>query len=234
MKTIALVVFSLAVTLMPDGAEAQVPQEGAVIVTRGSGTIKRAPDQAWVTIGAETRATTPAEAQRLAAEAMAAVMKSIGALKMSADAIKTTGYSLQPDIEYTDGRQHVRGYIARNQIEVRVDDLPKVAAVIDAVGPAGATSVPGLRFDLKGRAEAERQALQLAVEDALGRARAMAAGAGASLGPILRIEEFSHVPSPVPYQAMRAMSAESAPTPISAGDLEIHAEVALTVSIRQP
>ena len=44
MKTIALVVFSLAVTLMPDGAEAQVPQEGAVIVTRGSGTIKRAPE----------------------------------------------------------------------------------------------------------------------------------------------------------------------------------------------
>ena len=38
--------------------------------------------------------------------------------------------------------------------------------------------------------------------------------------------------APVQYQAMRAMSAESAPTPISAGDLDIHAEVALTVSIR--
>jgi len=33
--------------------------------------------------------------------------------------------------------------------------------------------------------------------------------------------------SPASFQTMRAVSAESAPTPISAGDLETQAEVAL-------
>ena len=164
---------------------------------------------------------------------MAAVLKSLQAVKLPADAVKTTGYSLQPDMEFANGRQRVRGYIARNQIEARVDDLSKVSAVIDAVGSAGATSVAGLRFDLKGRAEAERQALQLAVEDALGRARAMAQGAGGSLGPILRIEESGGMQAPASFQTMRAVSQESMPTPISAGDIEIRAEVSVTVRIRQ-
>ena len=70
-----------------------------------------------------------------------------------------------------------RGYIARNQIDVRVDDLDRLGPAIDAAGASGATSMAGLRFDLKDRAGAEREALRLAVEDAMARAKAIAAGA---------------------------------------------------------
>ena len=90
----------------------------------------------------------------------------------------------------------MRGYIVRNQIEVRVDDLDKLGAVIDAAGASGATSIAGLRFDLKDRAVVERDALRLAVEDAMARARAIAAGAKATLGPILRIEEQGEMHEP--------------------------------------
>lgn len=227
----ALVATALCAWTVP--AAAQVAADAPpVIVTRGAGAIKRAPDQAWVSIAAETRAATPAEAQRLAAEAMISVQKSLAGAKLPTDAIKTTGYSLQPDMDYSGGRQRVRGYIARNQIEVRVDDLSRVGAVIDAAGSGGATSMAGLRFDLKDRAAVEREALTLAVQNALARARAMATGAGVSLGPIIRIEEHSEMRGiQTQTMMMRAGAAEAAPTPVSPGEIEVVADVQLSVRI---
>ena len=89
----------------------------------------------------------------------------------------------------------------------------------------------GLRFDLKERDAVERDALALAVQDAMARAKALAAGAGATLGPILRIDEQGETPQPVPYGTMRAEVAATAQTPISPGEIEIRVSVTLTVAI---
>ncbi len=210
-------------------AEPQKP----VIVTHGQASVKRAPDQAWVTVAAETRATSSAEAQRAAADAMTSVMAAITKTGLPADAVRTTGYSLQPDMQYENGRARVRGYIARNQIEVRVDDLAKLPSVLDAAGSSGATTIAGLRFEIKNRASVERDALRLAVEDAMARARAIAAGAGAQLGPIVRIDEEPQAGPPVyAMQKMTMAAAGGAETPIAPGEIEVRAQVAVTVSIR--
>jgi uncharacterized protein YggE len=228
------------VTLVATGATAfaQTPPsppsaDPPVIVTRGHASVKRAPDQAWVSIASETRAAMPADAQRLAAEAMTAVQSALAKAALPADAVRTTGYSLQPDMEYTGGRARVRGYVARNQIEVRVDNLDRLGNVIDAAGSSGATSMSGLRFDIKERAAVEREALRLAVQDAMGRAKAIAAGAGAGLGAIVRIEEHVDQVRPVPYMAMRSEAAAASPqTPITPGELEVEGTVTLTVGIK--
>jgi hypothetical protein len=138
-------------------------------------------------------------------------------------------------MEYVNGRARVKGYVARNQVEVRVDDLKKLGAVLDAAGTSGATSMAGLRFDITDRAAVEREALKLAVQDAMARVRAMAAGAGVTAGAIVRIDDQYQASPPV--YAMRAMGAgagggERAETPVSPGELEIRAQVMVTVSIK--
>ena len=204
-----------------------------VIVTRGEAVVKRAPDQAWVTIAAEARAASSADAQRGAADAMTSVNTALSRAGVAADAIRTTGYTLQPDMEYVNGRGRVKGYIARNQVEVRVDDLKKLGGVLDAAGASGATSMAGLRFDLKDRTTVERDALRLAVIDAMARARAIATGAGATLGAIVRIDEQSEPGPPGIYAMKMTMSAAGGPeTPIAPGELEIRAQVTLTVGIK--
>jgi len=228
---VAILLMMGAVMAPPAGAQT-TPAQPPAIVTRGEATVKRAPDQAWVSIAAETRASSPAEAQRLAAEAMTAVHSALTRASVPVEAVKTVGYSLQPDLEWNNGRSRVRGYIVRNQIEVRVDDLQRLGAVLDAAGASGATSMSGLRFDLKERASVEREALRLAVQDAMARARAIASGAGATLGPILHIDEQRDVMRPQPYMAMRAEAAPAAQTPISGGEIDITAQVTLTVAIR--
>jgi uncharacterized protein len=207
--------------------------EPPVVVTSGEGTVKRAPDQAWVTLAVESRAKTSREAQRLNADAMSAVMGKLKSM-LPADAVRTIAYDLQPEYDYANGRQTLRGYAARNALDVRVDDLAKVGEVLDAAVGAGATSASNIRFDLKDRASAERDALQRAVEDAKARATAAAAGAGMKIDRIVRIEEQrpEMIPPPRPVMTMRAEAAPAPPTQVVPGELEIKAMVTLTAAIK--
>jgi uncharacterized protein YggE len=204
------------------------------IVTSGEATVTRAPDQAFVTVAVETRAKAPRDAQRLNAEAMTAVQQRLTAAGIARDAIRTTGYTIQQEFDFTNGRRIPREYVARNGVEVRLDAVERVGEVLDLAVQAGATNVGGVRFDLKDRAGAEREALQLAVGDARKRADAIAAGAGLSVGRILRIDEGRPpvLPMPQPLMRMSAAAADAMPTPIESGSIEIHASVTLTVEIR--
>ena len=167
---------------------------------------------------------------------MSAVLQKLKGAGLAADAIQTRGYDLQPEFDYANGRQTLRGYVARNSVEVRVDDLPRVGEILDLAVAAGATSVSGVRFDLKDKAAAEREALRLAVEDARQRADAAAAGAGMKVERIIRIEEQRATVDAAARPMMMAMRAEAAQAagepPIEAGELELRATVTLTATIR--
>jgi uncharacterized protein YggE len=137
--------------------------------------VRRAPDQAFVTVSVESRARNPRDAQRQNAETMTAVQQRIAAAGVPKDAVRTLGYHIQQEFDYVDGRRVARGYLARNAVEVRVDAIDRAGEVLDAAVQAGATSVTSIRFDLKDRAGAEREALRLAVR---GCARASGRGRG--------------------------------------------------------
>lgn len=232
MLTTLLVPLLLALTPQAPGA-AQASNE-PVIITTGEGVVKMAPDRVWVTIAAESRAKSPREAQRANADAMKAVLDKLKTLGLPADAIRTSGYDLQPQFDYVNGRQSLREYLARNTVEVRVDDVSRAGEVLDAAVGSGATSVSGVRFDLKDRSAAEREALKKAVADARGRADAAATGAGMKVDRVVKIEEQRvMIPEPRPIMMTRqSMVAEGAGPPISAGELEIRATVTMTSSIR--
>ena len=151
--------------------------------------VRRAPDQAFVTVSVESRARNPRDAQRQNAEAMTAVQQRIAAAGVPKDAVRTLGYNIQQEFDYVEGRRVARGYLARNAVEVRVDAIDRTGDILDAAVQAGATSVASVRFDLKDRAAAEREALRLAVVDARARADAAAAGAGRAVDRVLRIDD---------------------------------------------
>jgi uncharacterized protein len=235
----SLVVTTLTLSLTATSAFAQATaahgdNDVPVVVTMGEGVVKRAPDRAWVTIAAESRAKTPGEAQKLNADAMSAVMQKLKGVGLPAEAIRTAAYELRPEFDYANNRQTLRGYMARNAVEVRVDDLPKLGEVLDVAVGAGATSVSGVRFDLKDRASAEQAALQRAVSDARAQADTAAQAAGVKVDRVVRIEVHreASMPPPRPMMAMRAEMAGSAEPPIAPGELEIKATVTLTAAIK--
>ncbi len=101
------------------------------------------------------------------------------------------------------GRRVPRGYVARNAVEVRVDALERLGELLDAVVQAGATNISGVRFDLRDRAGAEREALRQAVAEARARAEAAASGVGRTIDRVLRIDDTRReVPRPMPMAMM--------------------------------
>jgi uncharacterized protein YggE len=214
--------------------ESTRPQE-PVVVTVGEAVVRRAPDRAFVTISVETRAKSPRDAQRQNAEAMTAVQQRLSQARLGSDAIRTTGYNIQQEFDFVQGKRVPREFVARNGLEVRVDEVARTGEILDAVVESGATSVSGVRFELKDRDTAEREALKLAVADARARAEAAVSGAGRSIDRVLRIEDSSDrsVASPRPMMMTMARSAESAaPTPVEPGLIEIRARVTLTASMK--
>ena len=226
----------LACLVAPAAVLAQTPPapQQPTIVARGHALVVARPDRAFVTISSESRSKNSAEAQKLHAAAMTAVLQRIEQAGVPKDAIRTIGYELHPEFDYPSGRQTLRGYLARNSVEVRLDDIDRVGIVIDAAGAAGAATVTGIRFDLKNRAAVERDALRLAVADGRARAEAAAAGAGAAIDRIIRIEEEGvafEPPRPMMRMAAQAAAADVS-TPVSPSTIEIQARVTVTVSIR--
>ena len=126
-----------------------------------------------------------------------------------------------------------REFVARNSIEVRVDEIARVGELLDVVVQGGATSVSGVRFDIQDREKIERDALRLAVVDARSRAEAAAAGAGRSVDRIVKIEDTrdSGV-TPLPRAMMTMKAADAPQTPVEPGLVEIRARVTLTASMK--
>jgi uncharacterized protein len=224
----------LAATTASAQTQPPAPPGPPVVVASGVASVKRAPDQAFVTFTTESRASKPAEAQKLNAQAMTGVQAAVKQAGIPADAVRTLSFNLREDVDWVNGKRTPRGYVVANAIEVRVDKLEDLGTLLDAAVTAGATNVSSIRFDLKDRTGAEREAVRLAVADARARADAAADGAGARVSKVLRIEETSdrNVPPPVPMMRMAEARVAAAPeTPVAAGEIEVRAMVTLTAAI---
>jgi uncharacterized protein YggE len=160
-------------------------------------------------------------------------------------------------MEWDGAKVRTREYAVRNEIEVRIDSLDLLGDVLDAaasVKTSGSLSVSitEMRFDMKNRAAAEQDAVRRAVQDAMARAQSMAAGAGRTLGAIIRIEEQRNLDSPrqIPIPLGRNplsmanatagrgasagqlnQAAAPANTPIEPNQIEIRSHVSVTVAI---
>ncbi len=206
-----------------------------VVVVIGEGLVNAVPDRAWITIGAESRAPSPREAQRRNTELMRPVQEKLRSAGLPADAIRTTGYDVQYEWDFVNGKRVGRGYVARNSIEVRIDAVDRVGEYLEIAVGSGATSLNGIKFDMKDQAKLEREALRMAVSDARSKAEAAAAGAGRAIDRIVRIDEQGGGTPPVPMPYMRAAAqtaaADAAP-PIAAGQIETRARVSLTAALK--
>ena len=234
MTAVNRLTLSLLLLLAPGAASAQQPTPPGpdlpLVVTTGEGLVQAVPDRAWITISAESRAGNPREAQRRNVDAMSPVLDRLRAAGIPADAIRTVGYDLQQEWDFVKNQRVSRGYVARNTIDVRVDAIDRIGELLELAVGSGATSVGGIRFDLKDRAKLEREALRLAVVEARADAEAAASAAGLAIARVLRIDaqRSEGGPIPLPRVAMMREQANSDAPPISAGQMEIRAQVTLT------
>jgi uncharacterized protein len=219
----------VAPSLLAQGSPAATPNLPTILTT-GEAIVRRAPDVAYLTLVVESRAKNPRDAQRQNAEALAAVQRQLANTGIAREEQRTLGLWLEQEFDNVNGRRVARDFVARNTLEIRIEDVARAGEIADAVVQGGATSLQGIRFDLKDRAAVEREALRTAVVDARARADSAAAGAGGAVDRILKIEDSRTDAAPPRPVMMRAEAAPS--TAIEPGLIEIRAHVALTVSMK--
>lgn len=230
----ARVVLVVVSGVMVADAAAASPQsrDAGVVVVSGEGVVQAVPDRAWVNVTSESRASSAREAQRRNADAMRPVQDRLRAAGLPADAMRTAAYDLQQEWDFVNDRRVSRGYVARNTVEIRVDSIDRLGEFLEIAVGSGATSVGGVRFDVRERATLEREALRLAGADARARAESAAAGIGRTIRAVVRVEEQGVPVQPVaPLMAMR-VAAESSDAPVfEAGQMELRALVTLTAEL---
>jgi uncharacterized protein YggE len=239
-KLINAVLLAAALAAMPLIANA-TSDSGAdrprVIVMTGEAEVKAAPDQAVVSGGAVTDASTASEAVAENAAIMSRAFAALGKLGVSKSAIATDGFSLNPQYPPYDAKNpqpHVIiGYEVRNFISVTLNDVSQAGAALDALIDAGANESAGVSFGIKNPQPLLNEARAAAGSDALNRARIYAHAVGAELGAVRSIHEgYAAIAEPTNSVESVVVTASRVPTPISAGEQSVNATVTIEWAVK--
>ncbi|MFQ5950781.1 MAG: SIMPL domain-containing protein [Candidatus Geothermarchaeales archaeon] len=209
----------------PEATE-QIPN---TISVTGTGKVFAAPDLAVVSVGVVTQAQTAAEAVRLNAEKMSAVIDEIVGLGIPEENIKTTSFSVYPVYSRYDkeGVPEIEAYRASNIVEVRLTDLSKIGDVIDKSVEAGANQIHGVSFSLSDEAAAQirDEGYVAALEDTVHKATLIAESLDLTITGVLYVSEVTFQPYQ-PYRVFDVAIAEAgAVTPILEGELSVTVSV---------
>ncbi len=214
-----------------EGMNISNQQEG--IWVTGTGEVSAIPDVAILSLGVEAQATTVAEAQAQAAEAMDAVMNTLDDYNVASKDIKTQYYSIYPLRRWDDGKETLIGYRVTNTVTVKIRNIEDTGGIIDAVTSAGGdyTRINGISFTVDDTDAYKVEARDKAMADAKDKAEQLAELAGVTLGKPTYIAESGGY-NPIYYDLVKAAEGVSAPeTPISPGETEISLSVQVVYSI---
>ena len=194
------------------------------------------PDKAIVYLMITTKNASADGARESNALVSQKVMDALKAIGISASDIETENYNINPEYDWSYGKQTLLGYAANNNIKVSSTDFTNVGKIVDASVSSGAL-VSYINFDLSNSRQNEykAQALEAASQDAKAKAEAVASGLGKKLGALVSVSasDYNYFPYPL-YRAESAGAADvkQVATNISPQKLEITGTVSVTYAIK--
>jgi uncharacterized protein YggE len=219
------VAVAVVVAVARPGAAASAEEPVAGITVNGVGSVTVVPDRATFWFGVQSEGRTASAALAANATEMRRVVDALRGAGIAAADIQTQQVSVNPRTNETGA---IVGYTAVNNVSVRVRDLDRTGAVIDAAVTAGANTVNGPQLTRGDQAAPYRNALRAAIADARAKAQQLAEAANVRLGTIVAVAETGGA---VPLPAAEARSA--ADTPVVPGTQEIQATVTVTFGLTE-
>lgn len=226
---VALVLIGVFSASRPITVQTSTSPTAKTIQVSGVGSVSATPDETLLRLTVDTQSATATQATQNNAAIMAKVIQSLINLGIASDSLKTSSYSLTPT--YDTSRDvtppKVVGYSARNTLQVTLMDVSLTGKALDIAITAGANEVDGVTFTLTTQTYAalQKQAIQLAIQDASGQAQAMASNLNVRIvGPLTITTGYTSPPSVVRLSA-------NAQTPIQPGSLQVSANVQVTYEV---
>ena len=202
-----------------------------LITVSGEAMTAAVPDIVTIRLGVATQGDTARKANDANAKTMTAVVEAIKAAGAEQRDIQTARLSLQPQFEQKpNGPPHLTGFRASNDVTVKLRDIGKLSDLIDRSVAAGANEMSGIEFSVSDYSKRLDDARAEATQDARRKAEIYAKAAGVVVGRPVSITEnvTSAPPRPLATAAFRA-----APTPVSPGEVPLHAAVTVSFELAQ-
>lgn len=220
-------------TFVPVLTAAQQPSKSLHVVrASGQATITAKPDQAEISLGVETNAST---AEAAATQNAAQSTKLLGAIRQvlgSAGTVSTSQYSLTPEYRYKqDEPPTLTGYRADNTVIIKTGNLGLVPKIIDIGTQAGANRVTGISFTLQNDAAVRERALTEAAQRARANAEAIAAGLHLHVVRVVEAESGEAAIRPRQFVANKLMNPAAA-TPIEPATIQVMESVTVTLEVQ--
>jgi len=187
------------------------------------------PDMATITLGVMTEGKTAAEAMAANATRMTAVVASLKKAGIAEKDIQTSNLNLNPQYRYEQNKPPMlTGYQASNQVTVRVLDLKKLGAAVDATVSAGASQVHGISFGLLDPTTAENAAREAAVKALAAKVDLYAKVTGHRVTRLVSLSEGGGYTPPPPMPMMEMAAARGFAkdsTPVQGGQLTVRIDI---------
>ncbi len=170
----------------------------------GEGKVDVIPDTASVETGITVSdAKTAQEAEQKISETNNKIVSSLEKLGISKKDIKTTNYSINPNYNYSGGRNTISGYSGNATLLIKVRRTEILPQVIIAVTNAGANQVFNTSYTVDDPAKKRAEARNKAIQNAREQAEIIAASLGIKLGRVVNIVESA--PQGGPVSILRAV-----------------------------
>jgi hypothetical protein len=220
------------VLLAPQLAAAQSAPPPRIITMSGHGEARAVPDTAMLSAGVSAQAPTAAAALAANTTRMQSVLAALKKQGVPEKDIQTSNFSISPQYANGNGEApRITGYQANNQVEVRLEDVSKLGATLDALVTAGANQMNGVSFLIRNDTALLADARAAAVAEARLKAETFAKAAGVSLGAILSIGEAGNE-GPRPMYAAAPMMVRAKAVPVALGEQSVNADITIIWEIK--
>ncbi|MFQ6039277.1 MAG: SIMPL domain-containing protein [Candidatus Poribacteria bacterium] len=206
------------------------------IQVTGSGSAFGKPDLVLLNMGVSVEKASVKEALEEAAATMQRVLDSLKGNGVAEEDIQTQRFTIQPQYDYIDRKQVLRGYLVTNMVSAKVRDIDAVGEIIDDAADAGGDllRVQSVIFTIDDPKELQSKARIEAMKDAKAKAEILAREGEVRLGKPISISDTIHYVRPDFYDSERmpAKGGEIS-TPVEPGLLEVTVTVSVVYSIEE-
>lgn len=228
-----LVLVVAALFALPADAQEAPPRS---VTVSAMDTVRVSPDRAIVRFAIVTRAQDPEAVRQANEEASSRVLNAVRGLDIPDRQIQVRTLRLEEEVEYRQGRRVRIGFIARRDVEVIIDQMDRLPAVVARVVQEGATEFGGIGYDIRDRRAQENEALRRAALRAREKADVLASTLGTSVRAVHSIVESGVAMPRPPYadMAMRAMAEMdqgATPEAFAAGEIEVRATISVVFEL---
>lgn len=216
-------------------ATAMAEQSNRRISVNGQAQVSAKPNIAMISVGVQSMAKTAADAIAANSATMEGVFSAITAASIDRKDMQTSQFNVGPvwqDRRSAPNNQpKITGFRVSNLLRIKVRDVARVGAVIDALATAGANRFNSVSFQIENPAPLLDQARIDAVKDARRKAGLMATAAGVKVGPVLSISDAQR-PQGGRGEVME-MAAMSKAAPIAEGEVSLTAQAFVIFAIAE-